>query len=113
LPFVVGTPHNTLIPAAQLPHLHHTCVPVSVLLPFSLFFSQGSGDRRVLHFSLHDALPIYAGGPSVQRSADQIGVCLLKPGRALQDRKSTRLNSSHVKNSYAVFCLKKKRKYTS
>src|SRR5690606_41982161 len=28
-----------------------------------------------------------------------------RPGR---DRKSTRLNSSHVKNSYAVFCLKKK-----
>src|SRR5690606_40009861 len=27
----------------------------------------------------------------------------------LQDRKSTRLNSSHVKTSYAVFCLKKKR----
>src|SRR5690606_42000248 len=29
------------------------------------------------------------------------------PGR-MRDRKSTRLNSSHVKNSYAVFCLKKK-----
>src|SRR5690606_40789316 len=29
-----------------------------------------------------------------------------------QDRKSTRLNSSHVKTSYAVFCLKKKRKTT-
>src|SRR5690606_41943106 len=29
-----------------------------------------------------------------------------------QDRKSTRLNSSHVKISYAVFCLKKKNKYT-
>src|SRR5436309_11327094 len=28
-----------------------------------------------------------------------------------QDRKSTRLNSSHVKSSYAVFCLKKKKKY--
>src|SRR5690606_41958517 len=28
-----------------------------------------------------------------------------------QDRKSTRLNSSHVKNSYAVFCLKKKRRH--
>src|SRR5690606_41226308 len=28
--------------------------------------------------------------------------------RRKQDRKSTRLNSSHVKNSYAVFCLKKK-----
>src|SRR5690606_40476233 len=32
------------------------------------------------------------------------------PGRVAQDRKSTRLNSSHVKISYAVFCLKKKRK---
>src|SRR5690606_41222546 len=29
-----------------------------------------------------------------------------------QDRKSTRLNSSHVKISYAVFCLKKKKDYT-
>src|SRR5690606_15734473 len=38
-----------------------------------------------------------------------------KPSRSttlapLQDRKSTRLNSSHVKISYAVFCLKKKKK---
>src|SRR5690606_40234377 len=31
-------------------------------------------------------------------------------GSSSQDRKSTRLNSSHVKISYAVFCLKKKRK---
>src|SRR5690606_40060586 len=30
--------------------------------------------------------------------------------QASRDRKSTRLNSSHVKNSYAVFCLKKKKK---
>src|SRR5688572_32142719 len=30
--------------------------------------------------------------------------------RALQDRKSTRLNSSHSQISYAVFCLKKKKK---
>src|SRR5437870_8421640 len=33
-------------------------------------------------------------------------------GRPAQDRKSTRLNSSHVAISYAVFCLKKKRKTT-
>src|SRR5436305_4959301 len=32
------------------------------------------------------------------------------PDRAKQDRKSTRLNSSHVRISYAVFCLKKKKK---
>src|SRR5207253_5762951 len=31
-------------------------------------------------------------------------------GRAARDRKSTRLNSSHVAISYAVFCLKKKKK---
>src|SRR5690606_39936397 len=32
------------------------------------------------------------------------------PSGQAKDRKSTRLNSSHVKNSYAVFCLKKKRR---
>src|SRR5438034_4847557 len=31
-------------------------------------------------------------------------------GRVIQDRKSTRLNSSHTVISYAVFCLKKKKK---
>src|SRR5258708_13949531 len=35
---------------------------------------------------------------------------LLRYGRAQQDRKSTRLNSSHQIISYAVFCLKKKKK---
>src|SRR6266511_5104143 len=41
------------------------------------------------------------------------GACLPyggHPGRGRLDRKSTRLNSSHVKSSYAVFCLKKKKK---
>src|SRR3989475_8110133 len=33
----------------------------------------------------------------------------LQPGTALEDRKSTRLNSSHSQISYAVFCLKKKK----
>src|SRR5690606_39688827 len=41
----------------------------------------------------------------------QLGVEAGQEGAdAVQDRKSTRLNSSHVKISYAVFCLKKKRK---
>src|SRR5207302_2530623 len=42
---------------------------------------------------------------------ETLGVCandVPTPGRAVLDRKSTRLNSSHVKISYAVFCLKKK-----
>src|SRR5690606_41946849 len=38
---------------------------------------------------------------------------LTRPAQALRlDRKSTRLNSSHVKISYAVFCLKKKNNYS-
>src|SRR5690554_7395055 len=36
---------------------------------------------------------------------------LAKDGDIKQDRKSTRLNSSHVRISYAVFCLKKKRQF--
>src|SRR5690606_40184050 len=38
----------------------------------------------------------------------QIGRQYLAEGKIYADRKSTRLNSSHVKISYAVFCLKKK-----
>src|SRR5690606_39466353 len=49
------------------------------------------------HDSGHDFLP-GAAGPA------RLG-CFLTP-----DRKSTRLNSSHVKISYAVFCLKKKKR---
>src|SRR5207253_5047835 len=46
--------------------------------------------------------------------AGELGGKLLFAGpyAALLDRKSTRLNSSHVAISYAVFCLKKKKKYT-
>src|SRR2546429_4659399 len=36
--------------------------------------------------------------------------CKCRSGNVLQDRKSTRLNSSHGYISYAVFCLKKKKK---
>src|SRR5436305_2935221 len=63
--------------------------------------------------SLHDALPIFevhdaeradAGGGKIHgdRRSESAGA------DAQQDRKSTRLNSSHVRISYAVFCLKKK-----
>src|SRR5690606_39364807 len=42
---------------------------------------------------------------------DMTVLSVLKNSQAYTDRKSTRLNSSHVKISYAVFCLKKKKKY--
>src|SRR5436309_13930935 len=63
--------------------------------------------------SLHDALPISRGVLSEADSGDFAGPHRLNVDRgarhATEDRKSTRLNSSHVKISYAVFRLKKKR----
>src|SRR5699024_12133965 len=72
--------------------------------------------------SLHDALPISKRGASHGGCAWRVvvwrrglNICHLRQGalvlgrRArILDRKSTRLNSSHVSSSYAVFCLKNK-----
>src|SRR5690606_41132809 len=50
-----------------------------------------------------------AGDGSFVKNGDRWHVLTVHPdGAVLVDRKSTRLNSSHVKISYAVFCLKKK-----
>src|SRR5439155_5362129 len=77
---------------------------------------------EIYALSLHDALPIYAWerahpGRAVAARLDRppcrTGCVppLLRAAAGLRrDRKSTRLNSSHVAISYAVFCLKKKRK---
>src|SRR5690606_41417976 len=47
---------------------------------------------------------------AMSRTALRLPICwrVTSAVKPLSDRKSTRLNSSHVKNSYAVFCLKKK-----
>src|SRR5215208_7274684 len=75
-----------------------SCV-LSVL--FSFFFND-TATTEIYTLSLHDALPI---SPCHAPSSPPWPRPLL-PRR---DRKSTRLNSSHVAISYAVFCLKKKR----
>src|SRR5579872_7558278 len=69
------------------------------------FFFNDTATTEIYTLSLHDALPIYI------RSRG--GRCHGRGGgwrRGRRDRKSTRLNSSHVRISYAVFCLKKKTK---
>src|SRR2546422_7130510 len=77
----------------------------------SFFFFNDTATTEIYTLSLHDALPICTippGGPS--KSARPL------PGRGPcreTDRKSTRLNSSHGYISYAVFCLKKKKKTTN
>src|SRR5437667_3796872 len=76
-------------------------------LPFSLFFFlNDTATTEIYTLSLHDALPISTlfGALVVPVAAAMVGF----GGQVPLDRKSTRLNSSHITISYAVFCLKKK-----
>src|SRR5690242_21631750 len=83
------------------------------------FFFNDPATTEIYTLSLHDALPIYR--LSLPRRGADIP-CQARPHRsprlraarveANEDRKSTRLNSSHMSISYAVFCLKKKKKTT-
>src|SRR6266480_6386094 len=77
------------------------------------FFFNDTATTEIYTLSLHDALPISAGR-SPPRGSGRGPVHRPSPGRRRRgssrgDRKSTRLNSSHMSISYAVFCLKKKK----
>src|SRR6266436_4255749 len=79
------------------------------------FFFNDTATTEISTLSLHDALPIRPVRSQVSRTGRARRFRRLLSTRALrrQDRKSTRLNSSHGYISYAVFCLKKKKKQTS
>src|SRR5437660_9818247 len=85
-----------------------------------MFVLKHTRTSEINTLSLHDALPIYRGRHAGRVHGHDVRVALdhddLVAPRDLplgevepeqQDRKSTRLNSSHVAISYAVFCLKK------
>src|SRR5437588_9776152 len=83
------------------------------------FFFNDTATTEIYTLSLHDALPISQGPYGVIAKQDDPvkvgfvgtrGGVLLGYEQPLRDRKSTRLNSSHTVISYAVFCLKKKKK---
>src|SRR5690242_20912211 len=88
------------------------------------FFLTATPTTEIYTLSLHDALPICTRGDERRenqtaglsvRELDRAHEPAHARGRALErtgDRKSTRLNSSHMSISYAVFCLKKKKKST-
>src|SRR5699024_12552934 len=101
----------------------------------SSFFFHHTATTVIYTLSLHDALPIYTAGelggqvatPAAEADHAESLLRLLLPLSAVHpaqlesvggvltdgaDRKSTRLNSSHVSISYAVFCLKKKQNYS-
>src|SRR5258708_38360671 len=104
---------------------YYTNQTTELLLVFLLFFFNDTATTEIYTLSLHDALPIsallghnYVGSEhlvlalcrdpddAVQRLLQKHCLCA---GKYAEDRKSTRLNSSHQIISYAVFCLKKKK----
>src|SRR5688572_32700328 len=80
------------------------------------FFFNDTATTEIYTLSLHDALPIYSqfAEEQTEPQPELDGGVMLQPMVAIEvepeDRKSTRLNSSHSQISYAVFCLKKKKK---
>src|SRR5438876_4768156 len=92
--------------------LYLCCIFVLLLL---FFFFTDPATTEIYTLSLHDALPIW------QHITTLLLTLFFRYMRPLidagfvyktrvEDRKSTRLNSSHPSISYAVFCLKKKKK---
>src|SRR5258707_14505394 len=93
---------------------------LDLLFSFFFFFND-TATTEIYTLSLHDALPIYRACRFARRrtsrrsppaAVPESRVSWLSPlhQRGFVDRKSTRLNSSHANISYAVFCLKKKKK---
>src|SRR5206468_11754615 len=102
-----------------------TALPYHIVLITVCFFFTAPPTPEIYTLSLHDALPIYRGRADAvarrHRAQRRFVAAIGNPrqscarrssasGFQLQDRKSTRLNSSHDQISYAVFCLKKKNK---
>src|SRR5436309_14303653 len=94
--------------------LYHSLI-VRLALRVSIFFFKYTATTEIYTLSLHDALPISSSTSSWRtagtRSRPRRTPSSSTSCAARGDRKSTRLNSSHVKISYAVFCLKKKKKH--
>src|SRR3712207_9046282 len=96
----------------------------------TFFFFNDTATTEIYTLSLHDALPIWASALignflkiipilTVENGKTSVLTKVRTKGKAIktmvdkmlsEDRKSTRLNSSHANISYAVFCLKKKKK---
>src|SRR2546427_13014191 len=77
-----------------------------------IFFFNDTATTEIYTLSLHDALPIFRYRGDARRQSSLHIHSRSGTGYVglIVDRKSTRLNSSHSQISYAVFCLKKKKK---
>src|SRR2546427_4954506 len=86
--------------------------PRSTLFPYTTLFRSAADFRLVTHAAQRHAHVLAARG--LGDGLAQRGLAHARRSDQAQDgdRKSTRLNSSHSQISYAVFCLKKKKKHT-
>src|SRR5260221_8248991 len=79
------------------------------------FFFNDTATTEIYTLSLHDALPISSRSAAMKiynRLVSELGATEGEvTASSSTDRKSTRLNSSHTVISYAVFCLKKKKRF--
>src|SRR3989442_15735647 len=93
------------------PHIYILLFISHALIFLFFFFFNDTATTEIYTLSLHDALPILSQLRTTQKTTAflscSVGADVVN---ATGDRKSTRLNSSHVRISYAVFCLKKKKK---
>src|SRR5256885_12366190 len=101
---------------------HFQCLQLIISSPrfFFFFFFNDTATTEIYTLSLHDALPIYHEDMAAEHA---LFLHVVAAGQGFAhgvyevqrgvDRKSTRLNSSHLVISYAVFCLKKKKKTIS
>src|SRR3712207_8451794 len=94
--------------------------PRSTLFPYTTLFRSGgqqhpsAADDEVPHPPLGDPQAVPAEGGQQHQKTGRTGDPVVRveqqqPATHDEDRKSTRLNSSHANISYAVFCLKKKK----
>src|SRR3712207_8961632 len=100
----------------------YLCILVYMFVLAEFFFFNDTATTEIYTLSLHDALPISRRPPGRPPSRGRAARRRRREGRRRRgrrgrppgppDRKSKRLNSSHANISYAVFCLKKKKKRT-
>src|SRR3712207_7770699 len=88
--------------------------PRSTLFPYTTLFRSlhvGARDRVVAHVAALQVTVAHVG--AADRVLADVAATHVVVAQVLRDRKSTRLNSSHANISYAVFCLKKKKRFSS
>src|SRR5690606_40488261 len=91
-------PYTTLFRSYSAPPIRHVDVPRPRILPHSLYHLRAPAGG----LGCHQCALLPVASPEL----DGAERAVLPIALAAADRKSTRLNSSHVKISYAVFCLK-------